>query len=289
MTRHDLGIRALSYATDIDVLPDDAIVHREGDVVIVRTPSAPTHYWGNFLLFDAPPQPGDRERWEARFARAFDGQNRSRHRAFGWDVIDGELGAAQQEFVAAGYQLETAVALIATEQELRAHARASDEVTIVELDPADGADADLWHGVQELQVETRDPGHTEEDHRRFVVERMAGRRRRFQAGDGAWFAAVTAEGEVAASCGIVVTDGRARYQAVDTAERFRRRGIATRLVYDVGRAAFERMGAEHLVIVAEAGYHALPLYESLGFVARERAVGVCWWPTAPNAHLHPTS
>jgi hypothetical protein len=32
------------------------------------------------------------------------------------------------------------------------------------------------------------------------------------------------------------------------------------------------------VIAADVGYHALGLYESLGFERREHVAGVCLWP-----------
>ena len=70
----------------------------------------------------------------------------------------------------------------------------------------------------------------------------------------------------------------AGFQAVDTAESHRRRGIASRLVAEAARAAAETHGAEQLVIVADAGYHALGLYESLGFEREEHVFGVCLWP-----------
>src|SRR5438105_2519423 len=53
----------------------------------------------------------------------------------------------------------------------------------------------------------------------------------FRAGRGAWYVALDESGrEVQGSCGVVVTAGRGRYQAVDTAEAHRRRGICSRLV-----------------------------------------------------------
>ncbi|MBA3347302.1 MAG: GNAT family N-acetyltransferase, partial [Actinobacteria bacterium] len=86
-----------------------------------------------------------------------------------------------------------------------------------------------------------------------------------------------ASGAVAASCGIVVTAGRGRYQVVDTALAYRRRRICSRLVVDAAQHAAETYGAERLVIVADVGYHALGLYESLGFERVEHVVGVCRW------------
>ena len=284
MPRTDVEIRSLMAATDVDVLPDTSIVTDRGDYVVVRTPTNPTYFWGNFLLWRRPPEVGDRERWEAAFLEEFGTDRPSRHCSLCWDV-PGEDGAAQAEFVDAGYDPDLAVALVARPHELRAHARASDEVTVQVLDP--DADADLWDAVLQLQVDAREDGHTEAEYRTFAAARMDDRRVRFRAGDGAWLVARLASGEVVASCGIVVTDGRCRFQAVDTAPEHRRRGIATRLVYEAGRVAIDRFGAEHLVIVADANYHALPLYESLGFVERERCLAVCWWPGAPRAARHP--
>ena len=278
-------IRSLNIATSVDVLPAGAIVEDRGPYVVVRSPSNHTHFWGNFLMYRESPRAGDRVRWEADFRREI---ATGRHLAFTWDTGDGVLGEARAEFEAAGYELGDEVALVATRTELRAHARASDDVTVRRLDPVvDGADEAVWAAVVELQVSTREAGHSEHDHRAFTQSRMADHRRRFARGDGAWFVAETAQGELAASCGLYVTSGRGRFQAVDTAEPFRRRGIATRLVHEAGTAGFEQMGAEHLVIVADADYHALPLYESLGFVARERTWGLAWWPSAPHADRHP--
>ena len=111
--------------------------------------------------------------------------------------------------------------------------------------------------------------------------RMEDRRVLFRAGRGAWYVAIDpARDEVVGSCGVIVTEGRGRFQAVETAAAHRRRGIASRLVAEAGRDAGENHGAEQLVIVAEAGYHALGLYESLGFEPKERVCGVCLWPPA---------
>jgi ribosomal protein S18 acetylase RimI-like enzyme len=279
-----MPVRSLTYATEIDVLPTGVIVEDRGPYVVVRSPSNPTHFWGNFLLYPQPPSAGDRVAWEADFAREV---GATRHIAFGWDTIEGELGAAEEELVAAGYRMEVGVSLVAQPHELRAHARASHDVRIRPLDPSPGADAAGWAASIEVQVEGRDAGHTEEDHRAFVEARTADRRRRFLAGDGAWYVAENTEGEVVAGCGVVVTEGRGRFQSVDTREAYRNQGIASRLVHDAGRHAFEHFGATQLVIVADVGYHALALYESLGFVARERTAGACWWPGAPHADRHP--
>jgi ribosomal protein S18 acetylase RimI-like enzyme len=269
--------RSLVWATDIDVLPLDRVVERRDGFLVVRSPGNPMHYWGNLLLFDEPPGAGDAARWEELFESEFGDEPRVRHRTFAWDRTDGAVGAAREEFGPLGYDVEESVGLVADAGRVRPHARENRDVEVRALAPM--ADEELWDAVVELQVAGRDAGHEEEKYRAFVRARLADRRALFRAGRGAWYVAIDpASGDVAASCGVVVTGGRGRFQAVDTALAHRRRGIASRLVAEAARRAAAERGAERLVIVADPGYHALGLYESLGFERAERVAGVCRWP-----------
>jgi ribosomal protein S18 acetylase RimI-like enzyme len=274
--------RSLVWATDIDVLPVDRVVERRDGYLVIRSPSNPTHYWGNLLLFDDPPSAGDAARWETRFAEEFQHEPRVRHRTFAWDRADGVAGAAKEEFGARGYDVEESIGLVASPAAIRRHPRENRDVVVKALD-AD-ADDDLWTAVVELQVAGRDVGHDEHDHREFSRVRMHDRRVLYRSGHGAWYVAVDpATDEVVGSCGVIVWEGRGRFQAVETALAHRRRGIASRLVAGAALHAAENYGAEQLVIVAEVGYHALGLYESLGFERKEHVFGVCLWPRGADA------
>jgi ribosomal protein S18 acetylase RimI-like enzyme len=265
---------ALVWATDIDVLPPDRIVEQRDDYMLVRSPSNPDHYWGNFLVFPDPPAEGDGARWEAAFEIEFSNEPTVRHRTFAWDATDGSLGRAEEEFVVRGYELEQTVGLIATPREIRAHARESREVEISALAPEAGEDEELWDQVVELQVAGREESFEEASYRAFRRQRMVDLRTLFRAGRGAWYVALDT-GEVVGSCDVVVTRGRGRFQAVDTAGSHRRRGISSRLVVEAAHRAADRLRAEQLVIAADPAYHALGLYESLGFERRELVSGLC--------------
>ncbi len=273
--------RSLVLATDIDVLAiDHTVTHRDG-YVVVRSPSNPTFWFGNFLLFDDVPGAGDGERWERLFEREFADEPRARHRTLRWDRTDGEAGTAIEEFVGRGYELESLVGLVAGPDELVAHPRANHDVTIRPLDPATGGpDEALWTAVAETQIAGRDRQIGEPEYRDFSRARQGELRALFTAGRGAWYVALTPEGEVAASCGIVTTGDRGRFQAVETAERHRRRGICSRLVVDAAGHAAAEHSLRTLVIAADAEYHALGLYESLGFRRRERVNSLCRRPAA---------
>lgn len=271
--------RSLVWATSIDVLPSDRTVTRRDDYLVVRSPGNPAHYWGNLLLFDEPPVAGDRSRWEALFAAEFGDEPRVRHRTFAWDRTDGAFGCAREEFLANDYVLDETIGLVARPDQLLEHPRANRDVDIRPLDPAPGADAELWASVLDLQVAGREEGHAEADYRAFAEPWLAARRSHFNQGGGAWYAAIDPpSGVLAATCGIVVTGKRGRFQLVETRTDYRRRGICSRLVVDAAQHAARTFGAEQFVIAADVGYHALGLYESLGFGRAEHVVGVCRWP-----------
>jgi ribosomal protein S18 acetylase RimI-like enzyme len=281
--RQGSSVTALSvgWASSIDVLPLDRVVELRGAYVAVRSPSNPSHYWGNFLLFDGPPRQGDASRWEALFEDSFGDEPRVRHRTFAWGRTESDIGAARSEFVDRGYNLEESVALTASAAQLKPHRRQSSQVEVRALDPAAGADVEFWDAVVELQVEGRDAGHEEDAYRAFSRQRLDDLRALFRAGRGGWYVALDhATGRLVGSCGIVVAGGRGRYQAVDTAPAFRRRGICSRLVVEAARRSAADYGAERFVILADRLYHALGLYESLGFERAEHHLGVCRWPAA---------
>jgi ribosomal protein S18 acetylase RimI-like enzyme len=265
------ALRSLVLATDIDVLAIDHTVTRRDTYLVVRSPGNPTFWFGNFLIFDDAPGPGDRERWERLFDREFADEPRVRHHTLRWDRTDGPTGATTEEFTGCGYDLESTIGLIAEPGELVAHPRANQDVEIRPLDPTTGgADERLWAAVVEIQVAGRDDRIGEDAYRDFSRTRQAELRALFGAGRGAWYVALTSAGEVAGSCGIVTTGDRGRFQAVDTADPYRRRGVCSRLVVDAAAHATAEHSLRTLVIAADADYHALGLYESLGFRRRER-------------------
>jgi hypothetical protein len=97
---------------------------RRGGFVLVRSPSNPTHYWGNLLCFGRPPVAGDRARWEQFFDAEFTVEPEARHRTFAWDRVDGAVGLLDEEFRGRGYELEQTGGLLASPDTLRPHRRA---------------------------------------------------------------------------------------------------------------------------------------------------------------------
>jgi ribosomal protein S18 acetylase RimI-like enzyme len=135
----------------------------------------------------------------------------------------------------------------------------------------------------DLQVAGREEGFEPEEYKSFCRRRLEELRVLFRLGHGAWYVALDGDGDVVGSCGVVVTGDRGRFHAVDTAAAHRRRGICSRLVVEATHRTADRYCARRFVIAAEANYHALGLYESLGFKRTEHVHGVCKRPAAGSS------
>ncbi len=268
-----MKVRSLAYRTDLFFPAFDGQILDRGDYLVVRTPSNPTFYWGNFLLFARPPQSGDDRRWRDLFAREIGTPPEVQHVALGWDSPEGEAGEIQP-FLQAGF--EASFDLVLTSSQPRRPARPAAGIIVGPL----ASDED-WAAAQELDVLCRGPGHDEAGYRLFRRRAADRYRRMAAAGRGDWYGAFDGQRLVGA-LGLFHQDGIGRYQSVTTHPDFRRRGVASIMVYEAGRHAIARYGLQTLVIVAEQESSASRLYAAVGFASSEKSVGLVWWEHAAS-------
>jgi ribosomal protein S18 acetylase RimI-like enzyme len=258
---------SLAWRTDLIFARFDGQVVDRGNHLLVRTPANPAYWWGNFLLFQHAPGPGDLERWMALFDEEIASrQPASRHRAFGVDV-PGRV-ALPPDFAAAGFELGETIALTLTRERLRAPREPSVAgAGFHVLDLARDAAA-----VVDLQVAAADARFDPTDYRAFAQRQMARYAAMQRAGLGHWLALVApvaGRSTLVASCGLFREkargDGLGRFQFVATHPAWRRRGLGTALVHAACRHGFEAMDLRTLALVADPADVAICLYESLGF------------------------
>jgi GNAT superfamily N-acetyltransferase len=264
-----MRVRSLGYRTDLMFAAFDGQVVDRGDYLVVRTPSNPSFYWGNFLLFRHPPSPGDDQRWRERFADEIGRPLAASHETFGWDGSEESSGVIQP-FLDAGFGLIRARVLQSTRVQPPAHTLA------LEVRPLEGEHE--WRQALELQVLCREEIHGEAAYRMYRQRAMDRYRRMEQAGWGHWYGAFQ-DGDLVGDLGIFHHDGLARYQSVETHPALRRRGVAGTLVYEAGRAALSSSGVTALTLVADADSPAERLYRSVGFEPVEYQMGLERWDT----------
>jgi len=263
-----MDVASLGYRTDLAIRrAEGSQITDRGDHIVISTEQNPGYRWGNFFLLACPPRPGELPAWLARFAVRFP---TATHRAFGLDVTD-TADVGQEVFAEAGFSAERYVVLTASSV---SQARQPGLTAVVRQLDGD----DDWRQSGELRAACGGSGQTAEAavsaaEQEFHARRLSARRRLAETGRAAWFGAF-AGGRLVAQLGLVpVGDGGARYQDVETHPDFRRLGLAGTLVCRAGRHGLAEPGVSRLVMVADPGYPAIRLYESLGFSRTEDQVG----------------
>ena len=259
--------RSLGYRTELIFVRFDGKVTERGDYLVAETPSNPTYQWGNFLFFARPPALGDFVRWQELFKREFVHEPRTRHMTLGWDSPEGELGFVQP-FVDGGFELIQDVVQSLEASGLRAPKHLNAEISVRPLQSAEE-----WKAALENQVAARGMGYEEKYFREYLTARMARMQRMSEQGLGHCFGAFLGE-RLVGDLGIFRDGKLGRFQSVSTHLDFRGRGICATMVNLASRFAFEQMGLEQLVIIAGEGTQAARIYASLGFVEKEKALGV---------------
>ncbi len=258
-----MDVRSLGYRTDLMVLANNAVISERGDHIVVETPSIPSYWWGNFMLFPRSPAEDSFELWMTQFEASLGCMEGVDHVAFGWDSPEGDLGAIDP-FVDAGFSLNRDDVL--TAESVHPPARCNGDVTVRRLE----GDGD-WTSATELQIECNDRIDPAQ-YRKFKEDQMRLNRQAAESGRARWYGAFMGE-RLVADLGIYAEAGLGRFQSVETHPGFRRQGICARLVYDSARDAFDELDADTLVIVAEQGGPAGRVYRSAGFVWTENQVG----------------
>ena len=249
-----MNVQSLGFRTDLALLERaGSTIEDCGDHLVVRTPSNPTFYWGNFLLLDHVP-PADRvDGWLDRFVAALPG---ARHRSFGFDAPQASL-ADLAPFADRELDVDVSTVMTATSVHAPAHPNGEADYRTLESD-------DDWTRSVELTLACNDE-YEPVSHRTFVERRAASNRALVEAGHGAWFGAFL-EGELVSQMGLVAAGpALARFQLVETHPDVRGRGLAGTLVHHVSTYGFDTLGAETLVMVADPEYLAIRIYRSVGF------------------------
>ncbi|MDD4365294.1 MAG: GNAT family N-acetyltransferase [Synergistales bacterium] len=263
-----MDIRSLGYRTDLIFPRFDGEVLDRGDYLVILTPRNPSFFWGNFVLFPDPPGESDLRRWKDVFDEEIRSRLKVGHYAFGWDGVEGvmgEIGPFEKE----GFSLNRFAVLVADRVEAP---RKYDRSVVVR--PLQGDDE--WEEATWNQIACCDPCFNLENYKVFKFEQMSRYRKMVVSGLGSWFGAFL-EGKLVADLGIFSTERLGRFQNVETHPAYRRRGICGALVHQAGLFAFERMEIETLVMVADKDYHAVDIYQSVGFLPKESQVGAFWW------------
>lgn len=263
-----IKLQSLGLATDLMLIEYNGSISRRENYYVVRTVSNPSFWYGNLLIFDDPPAPGDFEKWTALFKREIAQKQKTQHMVFLWDTVNGEKGVTEQ-FLKNGFKLDQSIVLT-TEKVIPPDKYNTDiQVRVLESD-------EDWEQAINNQILCRDESSRETlaEHTEFKQIQMANYRAMQNDGLGNWYGAFL-DKILIGDLGLYFQEKIGRFQSVGTHPDYRRKGICATLVYEVSKNALLNHNLKHLVMIADENYHAAGIYETVGYKAKERLVGLC--------------
>lgn len=253
-----MKLNSLCLKTDLIFIKFDGEVIDREKYLVVKCNSNPNFFWGNLLIFNNAPKLGDFNNWKKIFKQEFT-DPRIYHQTFAWD--EEEMGDVS-EFLDEGFELEKSVVLVADKNQIKLPAKSHKSVVVTPL-----KNIDDWKTVIELQTATNP------QYGNFYKKQATTYQKMIEKNLGQWFGAYL-DGMLVGSLGIFTEGNIGRFQIVSTHPKYQRLGICKALVFKASEYAFKKMGVETLVMVADAEYHAAKVYESVGFVPKEKVYGV---------------
>lgn len=255
------NIKSLGLKSDLMIASHKSIVEDCNDYILVKSAHNPADLWGNFLLFKHPPAMLDAQlcnarSWEYLFHREFAGEPGVGHVAFAWDSPEGIAGDSE-EFLALGFKLnETRVF---TASDIYPPVYGNQDIRISEINKVD-----QWRSVLDLLMLARDRDHEEKSYREYTERKVEHYRALAMKKAGAWFGAFVGE-HLVGTLGMFLGEGLGRFQHVVTHPAYRRRGVCSTLMYEIGSLVLTLEDVDQLVVVASAQDEARRIYHSLGF------------------------
>ncbi len=257
------AIKNIGYLTDTIFHDRDGFVEEHADFFSMRTPTNPTFWFGNFILFKRAPIAGDFDGWMEIHRQVFGGT--LNHATFGWDE---PAPGFIDEFIAAGFRTSNGLALSMSAYD--GGAAINPDLTVRQLRGASDWEAMVG---QQIQIDREDFRYPE-DSGFFRRTQMASLRAMAEEGHGNWWGAF-AGGELIGGMGLYFDAARTvgRFQYVTTRASHRRQGVCTTLLDRVVRHAFETVKVKHVVICTGAGdaNPAIPTYRNFGFCEAVRS------------------
>ena len=260
----------LGYRTDCLLHSRLGEVIRKPEYFVIRNPNNPSFYWGNLLLFRDAPKEESAELWMRAYREEFGEKNG--HVTFGWESESiGDLDS----FKKWGFDYEPLSVMTRQEAPLPAKevAPPPDGIVCREIE----SDED-WTQLMELHRENyQDEKSTDgTGFRIFVARKFANYRKLTQEGYGFWMGAFSGS-RLVGNMGLFwdLEQKLARFQNVETAVDFRRRGVCSSLLNHTLWISSLLCEIQTWVIAADVGSGAERLYHSQGFRKVGMQHGVC--------------
>lgn len=258
-----MNIKSIGHKTNLIYSQVSGNIEEKDKYFVVRTPSRPDFYWGNYLLYKY----GIGHKINAdeaidNFIEEFGPYDDTGYTAITFDDYSSAENLVEA-FEERGF-LSLKNKVLCTDT-ISKNDKVREEANIRPLE----SDRD-WEMALDVHFEENWPYGTDEQQRQFLKEEQDDFRKIVSAGLGKRYGLFQGDflmGEL----GVYWEDGLARFNNVATHKDYRRQGVCSNLVYAVSKIMIDQ-GITRLVMEADEDYHAAQIYESLGFSVFEKII-----------------
>lgn len=239
----------------------DFISKPEGHLV-VRTPSRPNFFWGNYICFPHPPTENDFENWMSHYKTEFN-VNEQGYITMTWDSSEpGKLDA----FTDFGFTIEEQLVLKLGQLKVPEKFNQNMEVRLIQTESD-------WSQLKETQWITNWP--LIQSQHDFLANKIATYRRLQDRGFGQRIGAF--ENDVlVADLGIYWLDGIGRFNNICTHADHYNKGICRTLVYEASKWALSQPQMNQLIIEATQNEYAFKIYQKCGYEIIGKDFNLTW-------------
>lgn len=256
-------LTCLEFASDAMVQRGQTEFRALPDRVVQTTHDEPNFWFGNRLIFSTPPRDA-----KALIDLFHHDMPKADHICLSWDIPNLSLKEVQAVFAGSGLKVQQDDTLTLAGSLTRAPVPES--ITIRPF----SSDHDWLQSEWIAAADLRRDGLPEAGLMDFLRFKTAARKGQIAKGYGQWFGAFEG-GQLCGDMGIFFDDRMIRYQAVQTHEKHRRRGICSALLCHALEWARPRAQKALPMIVADADSDAGRLYRRSGFALAETTVCAC--------------
>lgn len=258
-----MKINLLSNKTDLILSKfSGEIIDRE-EYTVIKTPSQPNYFWGNYLIFPKEPEKENYKKWINIYKNEFG--NNPGYITFTWDT--GKEGYTE-EFIQNGFSLTKLDILMA--QKVDIPPKYNKDIEVRELKYKSD-----WE--QYIEVHINENWYLSSQSQKSFLENQRDLAKKIvKEGKGKTFGAFLGE-KLVGELGIYYEGILGRYNNVSTHQNYRRNGICSTLIYNTSKIAFETIGIKNLVVAADEEYHAGKIYLSVGFKLFEKQISLEWF------------
>ncbi len=255
------NIKNLGVRTDLIRHKKESIILEKENYFLIKTPSRPTYFWGNFLIMKEAPSKGCYKDWMRRYESEFSSKEQG-FTAIGWD---GNEPGDSSEFTLKGFTFCSFNTLVLNKVIEPKKLNSS-----LELRPI-SKDSD-WE--QLLLLNNR--SDEEEVTSTYIISKVKGQKESVAEGRSIRYGAFL-DGKLVGDMGILFDGEIGRFNSVTTHNKFRNQGVCTTLLNGFLRFLVAEISLEKMVIVCDQGTQAERIYTRAGFEYHESHYGLEWF------------